>query len=295
MQISIAPELQGRVILGLFRLDGVTVAAASEALNAEVDALCASLRESRYGAGKSSEVPGADDARTLYKALGLDPTKIRPSNEALLRRALKGETLYRINTLVDALNLSSLRDQLPFGLYDLDRVHPRSSFGRAAPGEAYEGIRKGSVNVEGRPVLVDAQGPFGNPTSDSARTMITPNAPRSRVACVPRLRPRASTVLDPPRPPSRRLEGESRTAACPRAPGPPSCARHASRPPGAPGALKIRREHGPPTLVPTAEARILEGLSPARRRPCCTAKGPCSSSPARAPERPRSSHGASPT
>jgi len=78
----------------------------------------------RRRGGKSAEVPGAADARTLYKALGLDPTKYRPSNEALLRRALKGEPLYRINTLVDALNLSSLRHQLPFGLYDLARVEP---------------------------------------------------------------------------------------------------------------------------------------------------------------------------
>ena len=69
-------------------------------------------------------MPGAADARTLYKALGLDPTKTRPSNEALLRRALKGKSLYRISTLVDALNLSSLREQLPFGLYDLDHVDP---------------------------------------------------------------------------------------------------------------------------------------------------------------------------
>ena len=43
--------------------------------------------------------------------------------------------------------------------------------GRA--GESYEGIRKGTVSASGRPVLVDAKGPFGNPTSDSARTMIT--------------------------------------------------------------------------------------------------------------------------
>src|SRR5262245_17538999 len=127
----------------------------------------------RYGGGRSAEVPGADDARRLYKALGIDPTKTRPSNEALLRRALKGEALYRINTLVDALNLSSLRYQLPFGLYDLDRVVPPVLLRKGAPLESYEGIRKGAVNVEGRPVLVDAQGAFGNPTSDSARTCIT--------------------------------------------------------------------------------------------------------------------------
>jgi DNA/RNA-binding domain of Phe-tRNA-synthetase-like protein len=109
----------------------------------------------------------------LYKALGIDPTKTRPSNEALLRRALKGEALYRINTLVDALNLCSLREQVPFGLYDLDRVRPPVVLRKGAPGEAYEGIRKGLVNVDGRPVLVDTEGPFGNPTADSARTMIT--------------------------------------------------------------------------------------------------------------------------
>jgi DNA/RNA-binding domain of Phe-tRNA-synthetase-like protein len=172
MDIAIDAELRGRVVLGVFRLDGVTVRAASEALNAEVDAFCAETR-SRYGGGKSAEVPGAEDARRLYKALGIDPTKTRPSNEALLRRALKGEPLYRINTLVDALNLSSLRYQVPFGLYDNDRIAPPVLLRKGSPGESYEGIRKGSVNVDGRPVLVDAQGPFGNPTSDSARTCIS--------------------------------------------------------------------------------------------------------------------------
>jgi DNA/RNA-binding domain of Phe-tRNA-synthetase-like protein len=172
IEISVAPDLASRVRLGVFVLKGVTVREADPALAAEVDAYCAELR-AKYGDGKSALVPGAADARTLYKAVGLDPTKTRPSNEALLRRALKGECLYRINTLVDALNLSSLRFQLPFGLYDLDQVRPPIVLRRGAPGESYAGIRKGAVHVEGRPVLVDALGPFGNPTSDSARTMIT--------------------------------------------------------------------------------------------------------------------------
>jgi DNA/RNA-binding domain of Phe-tRNA-synthetase-like protein len=172
LDFQIAPDVAGRAQVGLLVLEGVTVRAGDPALDAEVDRTCASFRE-RYGEGKSSEVPGAADARTLYKALGIDPTKTRPSNEALLRRALKGETLYRINTLVDALNLVSLREQLPFGLYDLDRVKPPVTLRKGGAGEGYEGIRKGLVSVEARPVLVDAEGPFGNPTSDSARTMIT--------------------------------------------------------------------------------------------------------------------------
>jgi DNA/RNA-binding domain of Phe-tRNA-synthetase-like protein len=180
MQPTLAPELLGRVRVGALVLDAVSVREADPALAAEVDACCGELR-TKYGDGKSAEVPGAADARTLYKALGLDPTKYRPSNEALLRRALKGEPLYRINTLVDALNLASLRFQLPFGLYDLARIEPPVMLRKGLPGESYEGIRKGPVHVEGRPVLVDARGPFGNPTSDSARAMITLDCTRALV------------------------------------------------------------------------------------------------------------------
>jgi DNA/RNA-binding domain of Phe-tRNA-synthetase-like protein len=86
-----------------------------------------------------------------------------------------------VNTLVDALNLCSLRFQLPFGLYDLDRVVPPVVLRRGLAGEGYEGIRKGRVNVEDRPVLADAEGPFGNPTSDSARTMVTLETRRALV------------------------------------------------------------------------------------------------------------------
>jgi DNA/RNA-binding domain of Phe-tRNA-synthetase-like protein len=182
MEIRIDETLEGRVRLGVLALEGVTVRDTDPALDAEVDAYCAELL-ARFGAGKSAEVPGAADARTLYKALGLDPTKTRPSNEALLRRALKGQTLYRVSSLVDALNLSSLREQLPFGLYDLDRVEPPVVLRKGDPGEGYEGIRKGVVHVEARPVLVDAQGPFGNPSSDSSRTMVRLETTRALVTC----------------------------------------------------------------------------------------------------------------
>jgi DNA/RNA-binding domain of Phe-tRNA-synthetase-like protein len=40
-------------------------------------------------------------------------------------------------------------------------------------GEEYAGIRKDIVHVGGRITVADDEGPFGNPTSDSARTMVT--------------------------------------------------------------------------------------------------------------------------
>jgi len=52
-------------------------------------------------------------------------------------------------------------------------VRPPVTLRLGGEGESYEGIRKGPVQVAGRPVLVDAEGPFGNPTSDSLRTSIT--------------------------------------------------------------------------------------------------------------------------
>jgi DNA/RNA-binding domain of Phe-tRNA-synthetase-like protein len=182
LEVSLDPELQRRVRLGLLLLDGVGVREADPALDAEVEACCRELRE-RHAGQRSGEVPGAEEARALYKALGIDPTKNRPSNEALLRRALKGEALYRINTLVDALNLCSLRYQLPFGLYDLARVRPPVVLRKGRAGESYEGIRKGPVNVEDRPTLADEEGAFGNPTSDSARTMITLQTTSTLVTC----------------------------------------------------------------------------------------------------------------
>jgi len=169
--VSLHPDLAGRVRLGALTLAGLTVSSENAALQGAIEACGARLRE-RYQASPSSSVPGVEEARTLYKSLGLDPTKTRPSNEALLRRVLKGEALYRVNTLVDALNLCSLREQLPFGLYDVVYVRPPVSLCLGASGAGYEGIRKGWVNVEARPVLIDAEGPFGNPTSDSARTCI---------------------------------------------------------------------------------------------------------------------------
>lgn len=118
-------------------------------------------------------VEGIDAARRLYKSFGVDPTRHRPSSEALMRRARKGQELYRLNEVVDVGNWVSLEWLLPLGLYDRDRIVGDGAVVRVgAEGEEYEGIRKGPVHLGGRLCVADAQGPFGSPTSDSARTSI---------------------------------------------------------------------------------------------------------------------------
>jgi DNA/RNA-binding domain of Phe-tRNA-synthetase-like protein len=111
--------------------------------------------------------------RTMYKRVGIDPTKTRPSSEALLRRVRKGDTLPRINSMVDVCNWCSFEFQLPYGLYDAAQIDGDVTLRIGREGESYPGIRKDDVHVGGRIALVDTRGPFGNPTSDSARTMVT--------------------------------------------------------------------------------------------------------------------------
>lgn len=111
--------------------------------------------------------------RTMYRQLGMDPTRTRPSSEALLRRVRRGLRWPCINTLVDLGNRCSLETLLPYGLYDLRHIVGAVQFRRGGPQDEYVGIRKSVVHLEGRPALCDDHGPFGNPTSDSVRTMIT--------------------------------------------------------------------------------------------------------------------------
>jgi DNA/RNA-binding domain of Phe-tRNA-synthetase-like protein len=130
--------------------------------------------EEAVAAARAGRVWGdAKAARALYRRFGIDPTKTRPSSEALLRRAVRGDAFPRINSLVDVANVMSLLAQAPVGLYDLDRVEGPLTLRVGAQGEGYEGIGKAHVNVAGRLCVADAFGPCGNPSSDSARTMIT--------------------------------------------------------------------------------------------------------------------------
>ena len=121
-------------------------------LDEEIGRLSERMRELHVGKSPR-EIEELGAARRLYRSLGIDPTRTRPSSEALLRRVLKGQELYRINRLVDAGNWASLCLLLPIGLYDAERVDGPVLLRPGRPGEAYAGVRKEEVHLEGRPVL----------------------------------------------------------------------------------------------------------------------------------------------
>jgi DNA/RNA-binding domain of Phe-tRNA-synthetase-like protein len=172
MQIRLSDALANRLQLAVAEFDRVDLGRDPAELRAELERVCAMLRDRYQGKGWL-EIPGVSETRALYKAIGLDPTKVRPSSEALLRRVLKGQALYEVNLVVDTINLCSLEFQLSYGVYDLGTLTPPIEARLGRPGEAYAGIRKGPVHLDGRICLADQEGPFGNPTSDSARAAIS--------------------------------------------------------------------------------------------------------------------------
>lgn len=111
--------------------------------------------------------------RQAYKRLGKDPNRYRPSSEALRRRILRGLPLYKVDTLVDLINLVSIRSGYSIGGFDADKIAGGSLvLGVGREGEIYHGIGRGELNIAGLPVYRDAVGGVGTPTSDEERTKI---------------------------------------------------------------------------------------------------------------------------
>ncbi len=173
VQLSLDPQVAGLVRLGLVAGAPIAVAGSGVQLQERIRATCARLVAEHTGR-EPGVIEGLVPARQLYKSCGVDPTRTRPSSEALLRRALAGKPFPAISNAVDLCNLCAVEFLLPIGLYDADRIDGSATLRRGAAGESYPGIRKDQVNLEGRLALYDAAGPFGNPTSDSLRTCVTP-------------------------------------------------------------------------------------------------------------------------
>ena len=119
-----------------------------------------------------SKLPAISAARKAYKQTGKDPARYRLSAESLLRRIVKGNDLYKINNVVDLLNLVSIKSGISIGGYDTEKIKGQAIFGIGKENEPYEGIGRGILNIHQMPIFRDELGAFGSPTSDSERTMV---------------------------------------------------------------------------------------------------------------------------
>lgn len=119
-----------------------------------------------------NKFPPIQATRQAYKRLGKDPNRYRPSAEALRRRILRELPLYKIDTLVDIINLLSIQSGYSIGGFDAGKIDGDLVLGVGREGEIYHGIGRGELNIAGLPVYRDNQGGIGTPTSDEERTKI---------------------------------------------------------------------------------------------------------------------------
>lgn len=142
----------------------------SEELWKLIDEQCEKFRQT-LTTDTVKDISAIAATRRVYKACGKDPSRYRPSSEALIRRVLQGKQLYQIDTLVDLINLASITYGYSIGGFDAGKFCGDTlSLGVGREGEPYEGIGRGMLNIAGLPVYRDAIGGVGTPTSDNERT-----------------------------------------------------------------------------------------------------------------------------
>jgi DNA/RNA-binding domain of Phe-tRNA-synthetase-like protein len=118
-----------------------------------------------------SSIPRMAAVRSMYKKLDFDPSRYRPSSEALVRRILQKKEIYYANSAVDVNNYCSIKFLLPFGVYDFAQIQGDVVYGFAKSG-SYINIAGRTVSTDDKPFLSDECGVFGNPTADAGRTAV---------------------------------------------------------------------------------------------------------------------------
>lgn len=165
---SVCPEFVGACITA-----NISNTQYSADLWSEIDALGAEYRAT-LTTESLKDMTSIQATRRIYKLCGKDPSRYRPSGEALVRRVLQGKGLYQVDTLVDLINLASMKYGYSIGAFDADKFSGDTlTLGIGKEGEPYEGIGRGMINIAGLPVYRDAVGGVGTPTSDHERTKVS--------------------------------------------------------------------------------------------------------------------------
>lgn len=159
----------------------VVNAPTSDELWAEIEGAAEYIKQ-HYELLEINQRPAIAATRHLYRSLGKDPSRYRVSSEALCRRIIRGLGIYRLTTLIDVVNLVSIKSGYAISGLDGDRIEGDTltmSVGTAD--DVYNGIGRGLLNIEGMPVYRDAMGPIATPTSDEERTKFTEQTVRAQI------------------------------------------------------------------------------------------------------------------
>ena len=175
MQVQVSPEMHSVCpeFVGACITANISNTQYSADLWSEIDTLGAEYRAT-LTTESLKDMTSIQATRRIYKLCGKDPSRYRPSGVALVRRLLQGKGLYQVDTLVDLINLASMKYGYSIGAFDADKFSGDTlTLGIGKEGEPYEGIGRGMINIAGLPVYRDAIGGVGTPTSDHERTKVS--------------------------------------------------------------------------------------------------------------------------
>lgn len=173
MEIKISKEL--KQILPDFNVIGYTLEV-DNLKTKVVDELLSEVYNKHYnpdGLMSVVTIPKLKESRDGYKKLGKDPSHTRLACEALYRRVLKGDGLYRLGDIIDLGNILSVETLRSVCVVDADKIDGDVLIRIGNQEDIYYGINRGIINVDKIPLYVDNISPFGNPTSDTDRTKVT--------------------------------------------------------------------------------------------------------------------------
>jgi DNA/RNA-binding domain of Phe-tRNA-synthetase-like protein len=135
---DLASEFPGLEAL-VFDVAGLRVRPTDDAGAAFIEERAADYRRT-YVLETLKDEPRLRAYRDFFWRVGVDPTKVRPAAEALLRRVLQGKPFPRINALVDAYNLASAETRIALAAFDQANLHGDLRMRRSRPGETFLGI-----------------------------------------------------------------------------------------------------------------------------------------------------------
>lgn len=192
---SLHESFPGIDVLGVL-IRGVVVRESSREVDEAKNRIYEYVRK-KYSLDTLKDVPVFRAYRDFYWRIGIDPTKMRPSSEALVRRILLGKELPRINTLVDAYNLASVESEITMAAFDASRIDGRIVVSFATTGEEFFGIgMEHPITLRGGEVVIKDSSKILSiyPYRDSEHSKVTletrdsvllvcgvPGIPRSRL------------------------------------------------------------------------------------------------------------------
>jgi DNA/RNA-binding domain of Phe-tRNA-synthetase-like protein len=181
LEINISANLGSKIPdfkVGIITYENIEVGPSPQMVKGRLqlfqEALYFDLEEKEF-----TEFPGIKEWREIFKTTGINPSRYRPSVEALYRRVKKQNYLTSIHSAIDLNNFFSLLYEVPIGIYDADQLSGDITIKIGEGSDEYNGLNGRLNSMEKLITSADQEGPFGSPYVDSERTKVTEDTKRA--------------------------------------------------------------------------------------------------------------------